>query len=77
MVAAHDAAVIICHVQGKNVRDVGDFNFGSDPTIMLEEYFARQIEIATRNGVDKIFIDPGLGFITATWLTARCGCGIR
>src|SRR5580692_8942491 len=28
MVAAHDAAVIICHVQGKNVRDVDDFNFG-------------------------------------------------
>jgi dihydropteroate synthase len=62
MVAAHDAAVIICHVQGKNVRDVDDFNFGADPTAMLEEYFARQIEIATRNGVEKIFIDPGLGF---------------
>ncbi len=62
MVAAHDAAVIICHVQGKNVRDVGDFNFSADPVVMLEEYFARQIEIATRNGVEKIFIDPGLGF---------------
>ncbi len=62
MVAAHDAAVIICHVQGKNVRDVGDFNFTADPTAMLEEYFARQIELATRNGVEKIFIDPGLGF---------------
>jgi dihydropteroate synthase len=62
MVAAHDAAVIICHVQGKNVRDVGDFNFTADPTAMLEEYFARQIEMATRNGVEKIFIDPGLGF---------------
>ena len=62
MVAAHDAAVIICHVQGKNVRAVEDFNFSADPTAMLEEYFARQIEVATRNGVEKIFIDPGLGF---------------
>ena len=62
LVAAHDAAVIICHVQGKNVRDAGDFNFTADPTAMLEEYFTRQIEIATRNGVEKIFIDPGLGF---------------
>jgi len=62
MVAAHDAAVIICHVQGKNVRDVEDFKFTADPTAMLEEYFARQIEAATRNGVEKIFIDPGLGF---------------
>ncbi|MDB6068336.1 MAG: Dihydropteroate synthase [Pedosphaera sp.] len=62
MVAAHDAAVIICYVQGKNVREVGDFNFTADPTAMMEEYFSRQIEIATRNGVEKIFIDPGLGF---------------
>ena len=29
---------------------------------MMEEYFAKQIGIATRNGVEKIFIDPGLGF---------------
>lgn len=62
MAAAHDAAVIICYVQGKNVRDVDDFNFSADPTAMMEEYFARQIEVAARNGVEKIFIDPGLGF---------------
>jgi dihydropteroate synthase len=29
---------------------------------MLRDYFSRQIEIAQRNGVEKIFIDPGLGF---------------
>jgi len=62
MVAAHGAGVIICYVQGANVREVGDFNFSDDPTAMLYEYFARQIEVATRNGVEKIFLDPGLGF---------------
>ncbi len=62
MVADHDAAVIICYVQGRNVREVGDFDFSVDPTGMMHEYFARQIEIATRNGVERIFIDPGLGF---------------
>jgi len=62
MVADHDAAVIICYVQGKNVREVGDFQFSTDTTSMLRDYFARQIEIATRNGVSRIFIDPGLGF---------------
>lgn len=62
MVAAHDAAVIICYVQGKNVREVGDFDFSADPVEMMKEYFARQIEIAQRNGVEKIFLDPGLGF---------------
>jgi dihydropteroate synthase len=61
-VADHDAAVIICYVQGKNVREVGDFNFTADPTTMMHDYFARQIEIATRNGVKKILLDPGLGF---------------
>lgn len=62
MVADHDAAVIICYVQGKNVREVGDFDLNADPIPMMHDYFARQIEIAQRNGVEKIFIDPGLGF---------------
>jgi len=62
MVAAHDAAVIICFVAGKNVRVVGDFDLSADPVPMLREFFLRQIEIARRCGVEKIFIDPGLGF---------------
>jgi dihydropteroate synthase len=62
MVAAHDAAVIICHVAGRNVREVGDFDLSADPVPMLREFFARQIENAQRNGVEKIFVDPGLGF---------------
>ncbi len=62
MVAAHDAAVIICYVQGKNVREVGDFDLSTDPIPMMQEFFSRQIETAQRNGVKRIFIDPGLGF---------------
>ena len=62
MVAAHDAAVIICFVQGKNVREVGDFDLSADPVPMMRDHFSRQIEIARRAGVEKIFLDPGLGF---------------
>jgi len=62
MVAAHDSAVIICFVAGKNVREVGDFDLSTDPIPMMRDYFSRQIEIAQRNGVEKIFLDPGLGF---------------
>jgi dihydropteroate synthase len=62
MVAANDAAVIICFVQGKNVREVGDFDLSADPIPMMRDYFSRQIEIAQRSGVEKIFLDPGLGF---------------
>ena len=62
MVAAHDAAVIICFVEGANVREVANFDLQGDPAAKMHDYFARQIELATRNGVRKIFIDPGLGF---------------
>ena len=62
MVAAHDAAVIICYVQGPNVREVSDFDFSADPIGLMRDYFERQIGSAVRNGVEKILLDPGLGF---------------
>ena len=62
LVAAHEAAVIICFVAGKNVREVGDLDLQADPIPRLRDYFARQIELARRHGVERIFLDPGLGF---------------
>jgi dihydropteroate synthase len=61
-VADHDAGVIICFVQGANVREVGDRTLEDDPVPMLREYFARKIEEAEKAGVKRIWIDPGLGF---------------
>ena len=61
-VAEHDAAVILCYVQGTNVRAVRDFDLNADPVPAMYEFFAREIESATRCGVQKIFVDPGLGF---------------
>ena len=43
--AAHDAAVIICYVQGPNVREVGDFSLKGDVVAMMHEYFARQLAV--------------------------------
>ncbi len=62
MVADHDAGVIICYVQGKNVREVADFDLTSNPIEAMRDFFARQLDLATRNGVERIFLDPGLGF---------------
>ena len=62
MVAAHNAGVIICYVQGRNVREVGDFDFSAEPVALMQDFFARQIELALRNGVKQILVDPGLGF---------------
>lgn len=61
-VAAHDAGVILCYVQGIHVREVGDFEFAADPMTALYDYFAPRVERATRLGVSRIWIDPGLGF---------------
>lgn len=61
-VAAHEAAVILCYVQGANVRAVGDFDFSADPIATMRDYFERAIEQARSAGVTRIFIDPGLGF---------------
>ncbi len=62
MAAAHDAAVIICYVQGANVRAVKDFDFSADPVDKMHEHFARQIELAGKHNLSRVFIDPGLGF---------------
>jgi dihydropteroate synthase len=61
-VAEHGAAVIVCYVQGRNVREVGDFSFRADPVAAMYDYFARLTELAASRGVEKIIIDPGLGF---------------
>jgi dihydropteroate synthase len=62
LVADHQAAVILCYVQGRNVREVADFDLSGDPVTVMRDYFARQIDLAQRQGVSRIFIDPGLGF---------------
>ena len=62
MAADHEAAVILCHVQGANVRDVGDLDLGKDPCGALYDYFARETDRAARLGVRRLLVDPGLGF---------------
>lgn len=62
IVADHAGAVILCYIQGRHVRDVGDFNFVADTVGAMHEYFAPLVERAERAGVTRIFIDPGLGF---------------
>ena len=62
LIADHAAAAILCYVQGEHVRAVGNFEFGADPVESMREHFARQIELATRCGVERMLLDPGLGF---------------
>lgn len=63
VVADFDAAIVICYIEGRHARDVGEFDFtsGRDMIDVLYDYFGKEIEIATKIGVKKIFIDPAVG----------------
>jgi len=62
MAAAHEAAVILCFVQGPNVREAGDFDLGGDVIGRMRDYFSGLADLALKNGVERILLDPGLGF---------------
>lgn len=62
LVAEHNAAVILCYVQGPNVREVGDYDLGSDPIGRMTDSFRHEIDRAMECGVQRIFVDPGMGF---------------
>jgi len=62
LVAENEAAVILCFVQGANVREVSDFSLSEDAVPMMYEFFARETELAAKCGVSRMFLDPGLGF---------------
>lgn len=62
LAAEFDAGVIVCFVQGANVREVGDLQAGEGHPQVLYDYFAREAEKARACGVRAIWIDAGLGF---------------
>jgi dihydropteroate synthase len=61
LAAEHSAAVIICYVQGRNVREAEDFDL-EDVIPRMQDYFLRHAKTAAKEGLEKIIIDPGLGF---------------
>jgi dihydropteroate synthase len=69
--AEHDATVIMCFVQGANVREVQDLVLGDDPIPGLIEHFGPRIERATELGVERLLVDPGLGFYYGNLLDGR------
>lgn len=62
LAAEYQAAVILCFVKGKNVREVDDLEESGDPIPRLLDYFESRIRQAEEVGLERIFIDPGLGF---------------
>ena len=62
LAAEHRATVIMCYSAGSNVREITDVTVDADPLPGLIDHFAGRIEHARSLGVDRIVIDPGMGF---------------
>jgi dihydropteroate synthase len=62
LAAEYDAAVVMCFGVTPNVREIADVPPDADPMPVLLDHFAPRIAHARSLGVDKVVIDPGMGF---------------
>lgn len=62
LAAQNDAAVVLCYVGGRSVRDITDVDLAGDPIPALVDHFGERITQARAAGVDRLVIDPGMGF---------------
>jgi dihydropteroate synthase len=60
--ASYDAAVILCFCEPGDVRTPANAPAGADPLPHLLDHFGPRVEHARALGVERIVIDPGLGF---------------
>jgi dihydropteroate synthase len=62
LAAEHDAAVVVCFVEHDNVREVGSVPTDVDPMPHLVDHFGQRLERARALGVERVVLDPGMGF---------------
>jgi dihydropteroate synthase len=62
LAAEYDAAVVLCFGETANVREIADVPPDADPIPVLLDHFAPRLTHARSLGVDKVVIDPGMGF---------------
>jgi dihydropteroate synthase len=65
LVAEHSATLLICRVTGDNVREVTEVPVDDDPVPHLLEHFGDRVEAARKRGVERIVLDPAMGFFYA------------
>jgi dihydropteroate synthase len=65
LAAEYDAAVVLCFVELGNVRDVVTVPLDADPLPRLLDHFGGRLERARALGVDRVVLDPGMGFYYA------------
>ena len=58
----HGSTVILCYSGAGNVREVTDVTVDDDPIPGLLDHFERRLDHARSRGVERLVIDPGMGF---------------
>ena len=71
LAAEHGAAVVLCHVEGENPRDLDGADLSADPVPRMLDGFGRRIERARELGVPALVVDPGAGFHFGVQQTAE------
>ncbi|WP_203336288.1 dihydropteroate synthase [Nocardioides limicola] len=62
LAAEYDAAVVLCYGEAANVRETSEIPLTDDPVQALLEHFGPRLERARELGVERVVIDPGMGF---------------
>ncbi len=62
LVARHDAGLILCYTAGQDARDHAGLPSRDELIEMQMEFFRSQLTRAERYGLERIWIDPGVGF---------------
>jgi len=62
LAAKYTATVVLCHVRGTDVREITDVQRDGDPVPGLLDHFSARVARARERGVDRIVVDPGMGF---------------
>ena len=60
--AEYDAAVVVCHLYGRNARDLGQRGLPDDPIPEMIEGLGPRLDRARELGVRSLVVDPGVGF---------------
>ncbi|MGZ0186608.1 MAG: dihydropteroate synthase [Alphaproteobacteria bacterium] len=61
MIAKHEAGVILCYTPGKHGRSEVDPPSKDELVDAQMEYLRSTVEIAVKAGVERIWVDPGMG----------------
>ena len=62
LAARFNATVVLCYVRGANVREITNVELEADPLPGIIHHFSDRVAVAKARGVDRIVIDPGMGF---------------